>query len=92
MREDNSKETSGFPFLSKIPVLGWLFRDTNLTDNRTELIILLTPHVLKSQKEAKGMTSDYVDKFTSTSKGKIKKEELMPAAGRKLPAQQGPAN
>lgn len=91
MREDNSKETTGFPFLSKIPVLGWLFRDTNLTDNRTELIILLTPHVLKSQKEAKGMTSDYVDKFTSTSKGKIKKEELMPETGRKMPGQQFPA-
>lgn len=83
MRGDNSRDRTGLPFLSKIPILGWLFGDTNVTDNRTELIILLTPHVLKNQREARGMTSDYVDKFTSTSKGKITKEELNPGMGRR---------
>lgn len=90
MREDNSKARSGLPFLSKIPLLGWLFGDTDVTDNRTELIILLTPHVLKNQREIGGMTSDYVDKFTSTSKGKINREELIPEKGRKLPQPSGP--
>ena len=36
--------------------------------------MLLTPHVLKNQKDATGMTSDYVDKFTE--RGNVKKEDL----------------
>jgi type IV pilus assembly protein PilQ len=40
---------SGLPWLSKIPVLGYLFRkDTNLARNR-ELLIFVTPRILKSE-------------------------------------------
>jgi len=34
---------SGVPWLSKIPLIGWLFKSTNKTDNKEELLIFITP-------------------------------------------------
>ena len=35
------------PFLGDIPVLGYLFRRTNKLDNKTELLIFVTPKIVK---------------------------------------------
>jgi type IV pilus assembly protein PilQ len=44
-----SENRAGLPWLSKIPVLGYLFRkDTNSTRNR-ELLIFITPKILKQE-------------------------------------------
>ena len=44
-----TESTSGLPWLSKIPVLGYLFRtDKNTTQNR-ELLIFITPKILKQE-------------------------------------------
>jgi len=77
IREDTTKSRSGIPFLSRIPLIGWLFGNTEDDIKRQELIILLTPHVIKNQKEAKDMSTEFVDKMTESSEGRIKKEELI---------------
>jgi len=44
------KVTSGesaTPWLSKIPVLGWLFKSKTTSDNKSELLIFITPTVVK---------------------------------------------
>lgn len=56
IRESNSRSRSGVPFLAQIPILGALFGVSSKTANRTELIILITPHVIKT-----------VEKFRETS-------------------------
>jgi type IV pilus assembly protein PilQ len=44
-----NESRSGLPWLSKVPVLGYLFRkDTNSTQNR-ELLIFITPKILKQE-------------------------------------------
>jgi type IV pilus assembly protein PilQ len=44
-----NENRTGLPWLSKIPVLGYLFRkDTNSTQNR-ELLIFITPKILKQE-------------------------------------------
>ena len=44
-----NESRAGLPWLSKIPVLGYLFRkDTNQTRNR-ELLIFITPKILKQE-------------------------------------------
>ncbi len=40
------------PWLSEIPVLGRLFRFDSKTCKRAELLIILTPHVVKNEQEA----------------------------------------
>ncbi|MHB1845273.1 MAG: type IV pilus secretin PilQ [Deltaproteobacteria bacterium] len=37
------------PFLGKIPILGWLFKHRADSDNRTELLIFITPRILNRQ-------------------------------------------
>ncbi|NLT24989.1 MAG: hypothetical protein GXX82_18295 [Syntrophorhabdus sp.] len=77
IREDISAARSGIPYLSKIPLLGYLFGSTTDENHRKELIILLTPRVIKNQHDARKATSSYVDDITKTGKGKLKKEELI---------------
>jgi type II secretion system protein D len=40
------------PVLSEVPVLGNLFRYDSVTQNRTELLIIMTPRVIRSEQEA----------------------------------------
>jgi general secretion pathway protein D len=68
IREDITKSKNGIPLLSDIPILGNLFSYVNNVTTRTELIILLTPHVMRNQQEAGAVTTDYVDKYRSTAK------------------------
>lgn len=77
IREDVSDGRAGIPILGKIPVLGYLFGKTDKTNHRKELIILLTPRVIKNQAEAQSVTSSYVDTITETGKGKITREDLL---------------
>jgi general secretion pathway protein D len=66
IREDRNKEKDGIPFLSSIPLIGNLFSYTKNTTDRTELIILLTPHVIKNEKEAGELTSGYMNRQKGT--------------------------
>jgi type IV pilus assembly protein PilQ len=44
---DESKNTeTGIPLLSKIPILGWLFKNEAKTDTKNELLIFLTPKIV----------------------------------------------
>ncbi len=51
--DDNRKNKNGIPLLSKIPVVGALFRNTTVAKNRTELIILMRPEVTLTQMDVK---------------------------------------
>lgn len=41
----DSKQISKVPFFGDLPVIGGLFRSTGKSDQQTELVILLTPHI-----------------------------------------------
>ncbi len=45
-----AKNTSGVPFLSKIPVLGFLFRSELNQTERSELLIFITPRIMNRVK------------------------------------------
>ena len=50
--EDNdSKSKSGLPGLYRLPVIGNLFGNTSVSATRTELIVLLTPQVIRDREE-----------------------------------------
>ena len=77
IREERSKSRSGVPFLSKIPILGYLFGSTSDDESRQEIIILLTPRVIKTIEQAKDVSSGYVDRFEEATKGDMKKQDLI---------------
>jgi type II secretion system protein D len=43
--DDKSRNQNGIPILSRIPVIGALFRNTEKSKNRTELLVLMRPEV-----------------------------------------------
>ncbi len=47
LRNDQSNQISKFPFLGDVPVLGMLFRSSEYQNNQTELVILVTPYIVK---------------------------------------------
>lgn len=63
IRDDSTKDKSGIPYLSSIPLIGWLFGNWSDLSTRTELVILLTPRVIRTQTEAANVTGDYVNKY-----------------------------
>lgn len=52
IREDHIKQVSKVPILGDIPLLGWLFRSTSDQKQRTNLLIFVTPHIIRDLKDA----------------------------------------
>ena len=52
LKTDDSKTTSGVPWLSEIPILGWLFKYETIDKTRRELLIFVTPRILKADEAA----------------------------------------
>jgi len=61
MRDNNSVVEKKIPFLGDIPILGVLFKKTTTALLKTELLIFLTPHVIKN-------TDDLVELAASPGK------------------------
>ena len=68
IREDITKAKDGIPFLSTIPLLGHLFSNTTDNSTRTELIMLLTPRVVKNLAEVEQVTEGFIEQYRNTSK------------------------
>jgi len=64
MKHSKSDGESGVPWLVKIPVLGFLFGKKTASFSKSELIILITPHVIT--------TLDDVDEVTDEFKTKVR--------------------
>jgi general secretion pathway protein D len=58
IRDNRSEKQSGIPVLYKIPVLGALFGSTEEEMDRTELIVLITPRVVRDSQEADQATEE----------------------------------
>jgi general secretion pathway protein D len=65
IRESLSTGRDGLPLLSRIPVLGALFGSTSREKDRTELIVLLAPHVIRSSEDSAELMDDLRNKFRS---------------------------
>jgi len=74
IREKISASNTGIPWLNKIPILGYLFGNTADDTTQTEIVILLTPRVMKSIQDVSDVTSEYTNRFSNVGieKGKGK--------------------
>jgi len=57
--ENKTKTVRKIPILGSLPLIGWLFRHTVDTTERTNLIIFVTPHVMTGSTAAKAMTDEW---------------------------------
>jgi type II/III secretion system protein len=56
--DSRTKSKTGIPGLRDIPVVGNLFGTTTDNVTRTELLVLITPHVVRDQKSAAEATEE----------------------------------
>jgi general secretion pathway protein D len=52
VRKSTTRSATKIPLLGDIPLIGWLFSSRNNADDRSELVVLLTPYVLTNPEQA----------------------------------------
>ncbi|MGR9051503.1 MAG: type II secretion system secretin GspD [Gammaproteobacteria bacterium] len=67
IRDNNTKNNSGVPLLKDIPLLGNLFRDNSFNDKRTELIVLLVPHIMRNQAETQAVVESLLGQLKASA-------------------------
>lgn len=70
MSDDVSQAENGIPFLKDIPVLGYLFKVSSEDHRRTNLLIFITPHVVKDQYDARENTIIQRNKMADVMAGR----------------------
>lgn len=65
--ESATNSESGVPFLSKLPLVGALFGKTSETKRRTELVVLITPRVVRTSDDARLLTDEFRLRMNSLS-------------------------
>ena len=63
--EGTTAGSSGVPGLSRIPVIGGLFGTQARGSDRSEVIVLLTPRVIRDPMQARELTDEYSQRFRS---------------------------
>jgi general secretion pathway protein D len=58
IQDSLNKSSGGIPWLKDIPLLGFLAGQQQNTRARTELLVLITPHVVRDQRDARMLTED----------------------------------
>jgi len=83
IREDTRSSNNGIPILKDIPILGYLFGASDSSTDRTELVVLITPHVMSTVNEATKVTDEFIRKLKGLKdlKGSDtgSREEVLPA-------------
>ncbi|MGD9943729.1 MAG: type II secretion system protein GspD [Burkholderiaceae bacterium] len=63
IRDNTSRGKQGLPVLQDIPIVGALFGATRHTTSRTELLIMITPRVLRSDADLRDLTTEMRDRM-----------------------------
>ncbi|MDR1462740.1 MAG: type II secretion system secretin GspD [Azoarcus sp.] len=96
IRDKKTRTKSGVPLLQDIPLIGGLFRSTGNEVSRTELIVMLTPRVIRTGQDVRQVGAELrqrmsgLQKLTGDAATHVKRLELpkapAPAPRRDLPA------
>jgi len=57
IRDDRTEETKRVPCLGNIPLLGWLFKTYSGGKNKTNLLVFITPHIIRSPEDMEKATA-----------------------------------
>lgn len=78
IRDDNSQTLSMVPCLGNVPLFGWLFKQTSDRNRKTNLLIFITPHVLRSPEDARRVTEHKRRQSQKADEIKQKMQESRP--------------
>jgi general secretion pathway protein D len=66
------------PLLGDIPLLGWLFKEQAQSRQKTNLLVFLTPRVLKKSDDASGLAKEKQAWFDTLQKSEIQPQQTPP--------------
>ncbi|MGR9013443.1 MAG: type II secretion system secretin GspD [Gammaproteobacteria bacterium] len=69
--ENNDVSKVGIPYLQDIPLIGALFGTTGINKGRTELVVLITPRVVKTKQDARLISDEFKRKLTGIYEDKV---------------------
>jgi general secretion pathway protein D len=69
IRDNTTTGKSGLPGLQDIPILGNLFGANTTALNRTELLVIITPQVVRSDQDLRGLSADLKGKMKNLDWG-----------------------
>lgn len=73
MRERKTEGNSGVPFLSRLPLVGFLFGKDSAESEKSELILLITPHVITDSAMVDAVTKEFASRVNQIS-GNIQRD------------------
>ncbi|MGI4943818.1 MAG: type II secretion system protein GspD, partial [Janthinobacterium lividum] len=79
IQDSVTRSNQGVPFLKDVPVIGALFGQQNNTRTRTELLVLITPHVIHDQRDALALTQDAREKLPAAAAVPAQLQQLRPS-------------
>jgi general secretion pathway protein D len=75
IEESKNVIKSGIPILSKIPILGALFGSQEYTTTKSELVLLLTPHIITDHIQSRSVTEEFKERVEGLKK-ELEKERM----------------
>lgn len=79
IQQTDNRDSSGIPFLHDIPGIGSLFGNSNNSAARTELIMLMTPHVIANSEQSRDLTRAIEHQFRAVLDGSTLARPRVPA-------------
>ena len=83
IEESGNQTNSKVPGAGDLPVVGALFRNRSDTVSRTELLILITPRVIRDGRESRSVTDELRSRIQG-SDGLIRNGIRQPDAGHRI--------
>ncbi len=68
IKENKDKEIQGVPWLSRIPLIGEAFKRHTNTGEKSELMVFITPHILRDDQSVKDVTNSAANKVSDPAK------------------------
>jgi general secretion pathway protein D len=62
--DNKTTASSGLPYLSQIPFIGGLFGTQTFNNTRTELVLMITPHVVANNQQAQEVSAEFRKKLS----------------------------
>ncbi|MCL5236391.1 MAG: type II secretion system secretin GspD [Nitrospirae bacterium] len=71
MQERDEQTTTKVPVLGDIPGLGWLFKSKSTSKKKTNLMVFITPHLVKEGESLAQITRDKQTEFSREGQGRL---------------------
>ena len=68
MKENDEETVTKMPILGDIPILGWLFKSKTVSRDKTNLLVFLSPHIVKEADDLAKITAEKQREFSVREK------------------------